>query len=183
MTLSNEVVTKFNEAKSGNYDAINYFVIYFMGNVEKQLQNLDLSPEEKAERRNKCHSIILRNIHICYDSHNYVEQTLNDIKNAIYLNQITEPDGSKNIVIVQKDIIRAKLSTSNLDFVNISVKDRELARLFYLENKSVDALAEMYKCSKTIIYVRLRRVANALSAQKTSNFVPASQPFFTGSRK
>lgn len=180
MTLSNDVVQKFNEAKAGNFDAINYFVNYFMGNVEKQLQNLTLSEDERTERINNCRAVILRNMHVCYDSYNYIEQTLRDIKNAIYLNQVTEPDGSKNIVIVQKDIIRAKLSMANLDLVKIPVKDRELARLFYLENKSVEALAEMYKCSKTIIYVRLRRVANALSAQKASS---PTQPFFTGSRK
>ena len=167
MVLSNDLVDKFNEAKAGNFDAINYFVDYFLTNVEKQLQNLEFNQSEKDEKINRCHEIVLKNLHFCYDACNFVNQTLNDIKNAIYLNQINEPNGSKDIVTVQKDIVRAKLSTANLDSTNISVKDRELARLYYMENKSVEELAEMYKCSKTIIYVKLRRLANAMSAQKS----------------
>ena len=177
MTLSGNLVQKFSEAKSGNFDAINYFVNYFMNNAEKQLQNLNFNQTEKNEKINKCHQVILMNIRFCYDVNNFINQTLENIKNIIYLNQLNEVTGSKDIVTEQKDIIGAKLSVSNLDFMNISVKDRELARLYYLENKDVDELAEMFKCSKTIIYVKLRRVANALMTKKVSNSVSNNETF------
>lgn len=177
MTLSSDLIQKFNEAKAGNFDAINYFVNYFMNNVEKQLQNLNFSQSEKTERINNCRALIFKNIHICYDAYEFINRTLRDIKNAIYLNQTLEPNGSRDIVVNQKDIIRAKMSVSNLDLINLSVKERELARLYYLENKSVDELAEMFKCSKTIVYFKLRKVANALIVQKTSSSVSKDETF------
>ena len=169
--LPDDIVKKFNEAKVGNFDAVDYFVAYFINNVEKQLQNLDLIESEKAKKIFNCRRIVLKNLYICYDANNFVSQTLKEIKNAIYLNQVAEPTGSEEIVNSQKTIIQANLSVSNLDLIKLDVKDRELARLFYLENKSVKDLAEMYKCSERIIFVRLRRAAEALTAQRATNQV------------
>lgn len=159
---------KFSEAKAKSQSAIDFFVTYFMENVEKQLQNLNFSPSEKEEKLNQCREVIQTNICTCYDLQSFMNQTLEDIKNVIYLAQTTNTSGSKNIVLEQKDAVRAILSTVNLDLLPIPVKEREMARLYYFGDKSVEEIAEICKCTETIVYVKLRKVATIVAMQKST---------------
>lgn len=176
MILSDEFVQKFHAAKADNYDARAYLVDYFVSKAERQLQNLNLTAEQKAARTEKCRDVVSQNLYNYIDADAFVEQTLKDLKNAIYLDRGLSQSSSKDIILMQRDIVPSKL-LSDLDSINIPVKDKELARLFYIENKSATVLAEMYKCSETIIYVRLRRISKALSAQKASNSVSKEETF------
>ena len=171
MALSNELVSKFNEAKVSDFYAINYFVNYFNDNVEIQLQNLNFSENEKSEKINQCREIVIRNLHNSYDANSFFDKTLRDIKNAIYLNQIETTNGSKEIVESQRELIVSKLKMINLGIIDMPVKDHELARLYYIENKSIEELAEMFKCSQTVLYSKLRRIANAVLTIQMSNSV------------
>ena len=177
MALTNELVASFNEAKSGNLDAIDYFIKYFIKKVEDQLQNLNFSQEEKYQKINQCREAIIRNLHTCYDFNVFIEKSSNDIKNIIYLNQVINSNGSKDIVDSQRDLISAKLAVSTFDLIKMSAKDRELARLYYVEYKDIDYLSEVFKCSKTIIYFRLRKIADKILSPKMSNNVETEETF------
>ena len=178
MVAPNDLVQKFIEVKAGNLEAIDYFLNYFMPNVEKQIKNLtDLSEEEIRLRINRCLAIVIDNLYVCFDYTVFFEKTMKDIRNIIYLNQVNEIGSSKVIMSAQRDLIDANLVASNLSSIDIPVKYQELARLYYIENKSIPELSEIFKCTNAIIYFRLRKIAEALLAKKASSYVSDSESF------
>ena len=171
MNSLNELILNFNEAKLGDLEAINFLVNYFMNNVEKQLQNTHLNFEDNIRKSSNCRQVIIRNIHICYDANEFISETLKDIKNIIYLDQVNKKSGSRDIVTANEAIIRSKISAEDLNMIKVPIVYRELARLYYIENKTIKELSEIEKTSETIIYYRLRKIADALLKRKASNYV------------
>ena len=170
--MRDELVQKFNEVKTNipNSTANDYLVNYFMTIAEKQIKNLNLDQNEKNERLEKCYRIIISNLTICYDGGNFIDKTLEDIKNAIYLNKDINQSNSSDIVNAQRDIIRSKLTITDLDAIT-DVKNRELARMFYFENSSIKKLALISHRTEQVVSTRLRRIATDLIKRKVSNSV------------
>ena len=179
MALSKlENIEKFNQAKAGSLEAINYFVNYFIQKIEMQLQNLNFTQDEKLKKIDQCREVVITNLHNYYDVNSFIDQTLQDLKKIVYLNKLPVFYSSEEIVRSQRDFISSKLATFNLDLItNISVKDRELARLYYIKNKSIEELVEMFKCSKTVLYFKLRKIADAILKAKSSNYVQNEETF------
>lgn len=169
MALSSELEIKFDEAKTGSDDAVNYLIAYFMQNVERQIGNLNFNVEEKSQKTNLCRHTILRNIHTYYDLNSFIQNTLNDLKNIIYLNETKDELGSRSIIDNQSLFIRSQISMMDLDEMNMPVTDKELARLYY-EGKEAKELASIFKCSETLIYARLRRIADKMVQNKVSTY-------------
>lgn len=179
MTIQKEVLENFYAAKNNDLEAISYLVHYFVSNAEKQLNNLqNLSREEKLERISNCQTIVIQNIHMYYDPNQYVTETMEDIKNAIYLNQVREIGGSRSIIMSQRDLIGSKMATSDLS--SLPVRIQELARKYYQQGMDTETLATMYKCTEAFICAELRTVANKMTAMEAPNLEGKS--FFTGNR-
>ena len=113
-----------------------------------------------------------------YDPNQYVTETMEDIKNAIYLNQVREIGGSRSIIMSQRDLIGSKMATSDLS--SLPVRTQELARKYYQQGMDTKTLATMYKCTEAFICAKLRTVANKMIAMEAPNLEGKS--FFTGNR-
>ena len=179
MTIPKEVLENFYAAKNNDAEATSYLVHYFISNAEKQLNNLqNLSRKEKLERISNCQTIVIQNIHMYYDPNQYVAETMEDIKNAIYLNQVREIGGSRSIIMSQRDLIGSKMATSDLS--SLPVSTQELARKYYQQGMDTETLATIYKCTEALVCAKLRTVANKMIAMEAPNLEGKS--FFTGNR-
>lgn len=181
LTLPKEANEKFFEAKALNEDAIDYFVIYFMSNVERQLLNLNLPPDVYALKKANCLRVIVMNLRISYDISTFFALTMRDIKNIIYLNQIVTELKSGEILEAQAESLKARFIADNafFDSLPLSAVNKELGRLYFFNNVSVEELVVRFKCSKTLIYFRLREIADAYFKEKCQVECNYEEPFFT----
>lgn len=165
--LSNELLTKkFNDAKSGNQEAIRYLINYFLNNVRRQLDNLELSSKVEEDREIKFYVVIVRNLKIYYDVEEFLRNTYNDMKNLVYLNKVDSiSGGSRGIIESQKNLI-SKVTEEDLDALGLPAKTYTIARLFFIENRSIKNISNITSDNETIICVRIRSVLNRLNAKK-----------------
>ena len=165
--LSNELLTKkFNDAKSGNQEAIRYLINYFLNNVRRQLDNLELSSKVEEDREIKFYVVIVRNLKIYYDVEEFLRNTYDDMKNLVYLNRVDSiSGGSRGIIESQKNLI-SKVTEEDLDALGLPAKTYTIARLFFIENRSIKNISNITSDNETIICVRIRSVLNRLNAKK-----------------
>ena len=169
MALNNELTFAFYEARQGNQDSLNYLVNYFIGNVTRQLININLDKNEQFKKISQSYQVFFRNLNTCYDANEFINKTLDDLKKVIYLDSNLISNSSKEVLIRENDNIRKLILKTNLDTLNLPIVFREVARMHYIEQKSVLELAQIFKCSETIIYFRLRKVADAVLNKNTLN--------------
>jgi len=174
--FSKELVDKFNEAKSGNSEATFSVINYFMNNIERQLSNLNLEKEVKADKSIKCYEMIIQNLNLYYNFNEFFTNTMESIKRIIYLNQVETINNSRTI-IANQDFLNGKISLEDISNLQMPVKIREIARLYFIENKSIEEISEITKDNKTIICVRLNRVLRAIKGEKVSNYTHEDQSF------
>ena len=166
--LSNELLTqKFNDAKSGNQEAIRYLINYFLNNVEKQLDNLELTSASKKDRVIKGYKVIVRNLKIYYDVEEFLEKTYDDMKNLIYLNRVDSISGGSRGIIESQKNITSKVTEEDLDALGLPAKTYTIARLFFIENRSIENISNITSDNETIICVRIRSVLNRVNAKKS----------------
>lgn len=163
--------TVFLQAKANNQDAIAAIVDYFMRNVESQLKNLRINPEDYYQKYNACLEIIITNLNRFYESKRFLEITLKNIKEIIYLNKKPASFTSGDIVKESESYIRARIINDDIEQFDIPVVYKECARLYYINGISPEDLAIMYKCTVTIIYKRLKSVANLIFMNEIASLV------------
>ena len=172
---SNEIlVQRFAAAKCGDMEATNFIVSYFISRVEEQLENLNISGEKRADKIPICHRIILQNIRVYFNYRDFFEQTMDDLKNFIYGNQIRVLTNSREIIESQKSLVVTK---EEIDSLDIPIIAREIARLYFVEKMDVERIESLTKVKEAMIYVHLKRVLKALTAKKMSNYTQNEETF------
>ena len=174
--LSNELLAnKFREAKAGNAEATRYLINYFMTSVERQLGNRDdVSLEVKADREVKCHGIVVRNLKLYYDVEEFLGSTMEAIKNVLYLNVVKNIRGSRSIIEGQ-NIISSKVTEEQIFSLGLSAKEYTIAKLYFLDNRSIKDISLITSDNEIMICSRIRRILNRLNSKKVSNYTPLDE--------
>ena len=157
----------FIAAKLNDNTAISKIFAYFMHNVERELNLLNINKNIYQKKWSMARRTILNNIYCFFEYDKFMKETFKDI---LYLNKGVNSITSKEIVTHSLPYIRSRIVT-DLDKVKLPIIYRECARLYYVSNMTPDELAIMYKCSVALIYKRLRMVANAIFVSNYGNNV------------
>lgn len=167
------MLTDFNavylRAKANDQEASAIIVDYFLRNVDNQLRNLGLSADDYSRKYNECLKAIISNLNRYYESEKFLEATLKSIKEIIYLNKTAPKFNSSDIVKDSEGYIRARILTGDIESLDTPVIYKECARLYYINGVTPENLAIMYKCTETVIYNRLRAIANMVFLANLTN--------------
>ncbi|MBQ4634623.1 MAG: hypothetical protein IJB71_04685 [Bacilli bacterium] len=168
----------FLQAKANDHDATALIIEYFMTKVESQLKNINVSSEAYAEKYNMCLETIIENLKRYYESRRFLEETLKNIKEIIYLNKKPVKFNSKDLVQESESFIRARIIAGDLGFFDIPIVYKECARLYYINGISPDDLAIICKCSVTVIYKRLRAISDMIFSHYLNNQTELSERIY-----
>ena len=160
----------FIAAKLNDNSAISKIFAYFMHNVEKELNLLNINKNMYQKKWSMARRAILNNIYCFFEYDKFMKETFKDIKGILYLNKEVNSITSKEIVICSLPYVRSRIIT-DLDKVKLQIIYRECARPYSVSNMTPDELAIMYKCTVALIYKRLRMVANAIFVSNYGNIV------------
>lgn len=159
----------FYKAKTGDQESIRALTDYFMHRVDIQLKNLKLSEEEYYQKYNDCLTIMLSNVSVFFEPNKFVETTLQRFKEIIYMNKKTTGFKSSDVVMESYSYVKARILGNELENLNVPIIYKECARLYYINGITSQKLSVIYKCSETVIYKRLRTVANLVLALEYSS--------------
>ena len=166
----NDIIEKFNSAQSGNPDARKSIIDYFMDNVDKQLENCNLTPEQKADRSIKCRKSIVQNLGICFEYEDFFQRTMESIKNIIYLYRPPVINNSRDLISNQ-NTFKTIVTIEDIDSLDLPIVVRETARLYFVENKSVSEISALISAKEVIICRRLMLVKRKIAMKKMSNSI------------
>ncbi len=164
-----DFTTRFAQAKTGSPEATEVVIGYFMKSIDQQLQNMNLQSNEYYKRYHECLKAILLNIHKYYDYEHFMSVTLKEIKEIIYLNKPISELNSSQIITESDSYIKSRVSSEDFDSLDVPLIYRECAKSYYIDNMTIEDLANMYRCTATIIYKRLRTVANAIFIRRQNH--------------
>ncbi len=160
MALIDELKSAFYDAKKGDIESLDYLREYFISNVRRQLKNMNLPVDDYNERIGRANRIFHINLSTGYEANTFIDKTLEDLKKVIYLGNINVDNSSKDVYERESSNMKKAIAATDLNKVNLPIVYREIARMF-CEDKSVEELSRIFKCSKTMVYYRLRKVADA----------------------
>lgn len=167
--MLNDFNAVYLRAKANDQEASAIIIDYFLRNVDNQLSNLRLSNNEYSKKYNECLKAIVSNLNRYYESEKFIEATLKSIKEIIYMNKNAPKFNSSDVVKDSEGYIRARILTDDIEDLDVPVIYKECARLYYINGVTPENLAIMYKCSETIIYNRLRAIANMIFLVSLTN--------------